>query len=194
MTNKDCPAGFKWDYLLVVCVKNESRQTPEHNKGTMVVVDQLRASVASVRASSGLMVGPALWSCVALATLGSIVALAVWLFIYRRRRRPSSPIEASLSGQELILRTEAPSKPPPAERNRHTVVQGAAEPGSPCHQLHTETPQGLRFWDGFTACGGPTMHLGSEGGPALPAGISEHRIPLPATELGGTVLVTTKTM
>ncbi|CAN9505802.1 unnamed protein product [Ophioblennius macclurei] len=173
MASKGCPAGFKWDHLLVVCVKENIRKQREHHtERPLVVVEQLRASVASVMPPTALTVGPALWSCVALVMLGSILALAIWFFIYRKQRRPSSSPEASESGQELLLKTEAPAKQPATEMNCH------AEVPSPCHQQN-----------GFTAHRGPATQVAG-----LPTYSSEHRIPLPATELGGTILVTTKTM
>uniref|UniRef100_A0A672GWM8 Uncharacterized protein n=1 Tax=Salarias fasciatus TaxID=181472 RepID=A0A672GWM8_SALFA len=181
MAQRVCAAGFQWDDLLVICVRNKTMQKPEHHTGEFPFTDLIYKN-ASARAPSAAMEGPALWSCVVVVTLGSILALAVWFFIYRQQRRPTWLYLIHTAEP----RRQAPAKQPPTERNRHTeLFLGAPDAPSPCHHLHPEAQRGLKWGDGFTACGGPTVHSG---------GPSEHRIPLPATELGGTVLVTTKTM
>uniref|UniRef100_A0A3Q3JVW9 Uncharacterized protein n=1 Tax=Monopterus albus TaxID=43700 RepID=A0A3Q3JVW9_MONAL len=67
---------------------------------------------------------------------------------------------------------------------------------SPCPHLYLGTQTGLTWEEGLPLCGAPLKPSGTEVGGALSAcsTVTEHRIPLPATELGGTALVTTKTV
>lgn len=101
--------------------------------------------------------------------------------------------------QEPLQKTEPPATmhPLPSERNGHAgMLQRAAEAPSPCPHLHLEAQTGSKWDEGFITCKDPAKHAGTDGGGGLPAcsTVREHRIPLPATELGGTALVTTKTV
>uniref|UniRef100_A0A4W6DLW8 Uncharacterized protein n=1 Tax=Lates calcarifer TaxID=8187 RepID=A0A4W6DLW8_LATCA len=135
---KTCPAGQKWDSLLNTCIKT--------------------APAIQDSAPSVMVLSPALWIFVVLATVGSILVLVLWMQSQHRSlfRKQSHPPQC----------THCPQ--------RETVTQGCfREQQRPLHP-----------------------HAGTDGGGGLPAcsTVREHRIPLPATELGGTALVTTKTV
>uniref|UniRef100_A0A7N6AKT3 Uncharacterized protein n=1 Tax=Anabas testudineus TaxID=64144 RepID=A0A7N6AKT3_ANATE len=101
------------------------------------------------------------------------------------------PVEEPLQKME----TPAASVPPSSERNGHAgMFQLAADAPSSCPHLYLGTHMGSNWEKGFTTCRGPAMQTnGCTGLPACSI-VSEHRVPLPATELGGTALVTTKTV
>ncbi|XP_068574870.1 tumor necrosis factor receptor superfamily member 13C-like isoform X2 [Cebidichthys violaceus] len=199
MAKKDCPAGRKWDSLVSICFP-ESETRPEPGPSTerpLATVVQLRSTAPT--AHSVMLLSPALWIFVVLATLGSILALALWFIIYKRQTRHSSTSEEAGLQQEPLQKTEPPAKsqPPPSERNGQAeMLQRAAWTVSPCSHLHLGAQTGKKWEEGFTACSDPAKHAGTEGFRGLPtcSTTREHRIPLPATELGGTVLVTTKTV
>lgn len=101
--------------------------------------------------------------------------------------------------QEPLQKTEPPAilHSLPSESNSHAeMLQRAAGALSPCPHLHLGAQTVSQWEEGFTAYRDITKHAGTEGGRGLPpcSTMREHRIPLPATELGGTALVTTKTM
>uniref|UniRef100_A0A8D2ZXU3 Uncharacterized protein n=1 Tax=Scophthalmus maximus TaxID=52904 RepID=A0A8D2ZXU3_SCOMX len=170
MVKKNCSAGQKWDTLVNDCVRNTAPATQ---------VDAVTA------------LSPALWIFVVLATVGSILVLALWFVIYRRQTRPR---------QESLQKTEpkATIHPLPSERNgQEEMFLRAAEAVSPCAHLHLGAQRGSEREEGFIACRGHAKHAGEEAGRGQSAcsTMREHnRLPLPATELGGTALVTTKTV
>ncbi|KAK5856645.1 hypothetical protein PBY51_008228 [Eleginops maclovinus] len=185
MGKNDCPAGSKWDSLISMCVHCMTKPTTEPS---LAVVVQLRAKVPSAqaptaRAPSVMLLSPALWIVVVLATVGSLLAVILWFIIYRRQTRHSSDSEVAEPEQRL-QKTDPTAEihPPPSE-----MFQRAAWVPSPCHHQHLGAQ--IASEEGFTARRDPTEHAWTEG-PTL----WEHRIPLPATELGGTALVTTKTV
>eukprot|EP00064_Thunnus_orientalis_P002788 superscaffoldBa00000213_g2796 len=201
MARKDCPAGKKWDNLVNTCVIITAETTPEPKPPTeptpAVAVQPTRPTISAIQANPVMMLSPALWIFVGLATVGSIVALALWFVIYRRQTRISSTSEEP--GQEPLQKTEPPAKiyPLPSEINgQGEILQRAAGNPSPCPHLHLRDQTSLKWEEGFTACRGPAKYAGTEGCGELPtcSSMREHRIPLPATELGGTALVTTKTV
>lgn len=51
---------------------------------------QQKPTTAAVQANPVMMLSPALWIFVGLATVGSIVALVLWFVIYRQQTRNSS--------------------------------------------------------------------------------------------------------
>uniref|UniRef100_A0A3P8V593 Uncharacterized protein n=1 Tax=Cynoglossus semilaevis TaxID=244447 RepID=A0A3P8V593_CYNSE len=138
------------------------------------VVDRPPASPAN----PVTLLTPPLWLFVLLSTVGSILVLTVWIIIFKR-----------------------------SKRNNVTP-----EPGpEPVQKAEVQTEAHLLLSDGLSQTQAPTpcvhLHLGAsteskrEGGPVLDkqwlpkySTTREHRIPLPATELGGTALVTTKTV
>ncbi|KAL3054204.1 hypothetical protein OYC64_006515 [Pagothenia borchgrevinki] len=190
MVKKDCPAGEKWDRLVDLCVSDKTETRPEPGPTTepaLAVVVQLRATAPAARAPPLVLLGPALWIVVVLATLGSILAVTLWFIIYRRQTRHSGTSEEA-APQQPLQKTEplAEIHPPPPE-----MFQRAAWTPSPCPHQHPGARTGCRSeQEGFTFCSGPSEHAWPEG----PNMLREHRVPLPATELGGTALVTTKTM
>lgn len=72
-------------------------------------------------------------------------------------------------------------------------LQGAADGSSPCHPLYQMNP---KWEEGFSMCRDPARDGSKEESLVLPTctTVDGHRVPLPATELGGTALVTTKTV
>ncbi|XP_041813769.1 uncharacterized protein LOC121621391 [Chelmon rostratus] len=201
MAKRDCPAGMQWDILLNVCVSNSTETRPEAAPPTeppLADVVRLRSTARTAQASTAMALSPALWIFVVLATLGSVLTLALWFVIYRRQSSPSSTSEDAEPQQEPLQKTEPPAATHslPSLTNSHAdVLQRAAGAPSPCSHLHLGDQNGSQWEEGFTAYGDPMKHAGMEGG-SMPAcsTMREHRIPLPATELGGTALVTTKTM
>ncbi|XP_037648629.1 uncharacterized protein LOC119501921 isoform X2 [Sebastes umbrosus] len=193
MGKDDCPAGQKWDPL-VGCIPSETYTRPEPEPPT-----ELRSTAPPARADAVMLLSPALWIFVVLATLGSILALALWFIIYKRQTRHISTSEDAEPQQEPLQKTEPPAKihPPPPERNGQAeMLQRAAWAPPPCPHLHLGAQTGSNWEEDFTACRDPAKYAGTEGGRGLPtcSTMREHRFPLPATELGGTALVTTKTV
>lgn len=54
------------------------------------IVDQVRNTAPATQVDAVTALSPALWIFVVLATVGSILVLALWFVIYRRQTRPSS--------------------------------------------------------------------------------------------------------
>uniref|UniRef100_A0A8C3AW45 Uncharacterized protein n=1 Tax=Cyclopterus lumpus TaxID=8103 RepID=A0A8C3AW45_CYCLU len=184
MVREDCPAGTKWDSLVVACVVSESETRPGPE---MPPVGRVRSTDPPAQAHSVMLLSPALWIFVMLATLGSILALALWFIIYKRQTRHNQCCQPDYDHH---LNPEAAPLNGPAERS-----QRATWAPPPCPHLHLQAQTGTTWEEGFTACSDLAKHAGTEGVRGLPTfGTREHRIPLPATELGGTVLVTTKTV
>ncbi|XP_076609019.1 uncharacterized protein LOC143334228 isoform X2 [Chaetodon auriga] len=202
MAKKDCPAGSHWDSLVNVCVFNRTETRPEPDRPTespVAVLVQVRSTPRTAQASTAMVLSPALWIFVVLATVGSILALALWFIIYRRQSSLSSTSEDAEPQQEPLQKTEPPAviHSLPSETNSHAdMLQRAAGAPSPCSHLHLGAQTDSQWEEGFAAYGDPTKHAGMEGGRGLHTCsiMREHRIPLPATELGGTALVTTKTI
>lgn len=88
--------------------------------------------------------------------------------------------------------------PLPLGRNSHAdMLQSEAGDPSLCpFHLHLEAQSTLQWMEDIGPYRAATKHAGTEKsrGTPLCTTLREHRIPLPATELGGTALVTTKTM
>ncbi|XP_073351438.1 uncharacterized protein [Pagrus major] len=202
MTKKDCPAGSYWDSLVSDCVHGgmESRPEPElPTAPALPIVVQLRSTERTAQVNPVMVLSPALWIFVVLATLGSILTLALWFIIYRRQTSLGSTSEDAERQQEPPQKTEPPAiiHSQPSQRNSHAhMLQRAAVAPSPCSHPHLGTQSCSQWEGGLTSNRDPTKHAGTDGGRRLPtcSTMREHRIPLPATELGGTALVTTKTM
>ncbi|XP_059203604.1 uncharacterized protein LOC131983053 [Centropristis striata] len=216
-----CPADSKWDSLLKVCLFSKTETRPEPEPPTtqpptvhpLTHVVQLRAMdptepslprgvqlrTPTAQVNSVMLLSPALWTFVVLAILGSILTLALWFIIYRRQTRHSSTSEDAEPQREPLQKTEPSAQihPTSPERNSQAqMLQQAASAPSPCPHRHLGAQTGSLWEQGFTACRDPAKHAGTEGGRGLAtcSTMREHRIPLPATELGGTALVTTKTV
>lgn len=86
----------------------------------------------------------------------------------------------------------------PSGRNGDTDVlrSGADDPSLCPFHLHLEAQRTVQWMEDISPYGAATKHAGTERsrGPPPCTAVREDRIPLPATELGGTALVTTKTM
>ncbi|XP_047426968.1 tumor necrosis factor receptor superfamily member 13C-like [Mugil cephalus] len=182
-----CPDDKAWDSLVRLCVaKNigsEPKPQPKPREAPIVttVDPRLSSTPAPILEASPLMVlGPALWISVVLAIVGSVLALAIWFVIFRQQKRRSC---TPASGVELLPTTEPPVKIHPERNGRAEPLQDEEGAPSPC-QLHMGAQTGSKREEGFTTRGGP------EGGGDL----QTCSFPLPATELGGTALVTTKTV
>ncbi|CAG5897488.1 unnamed protein product [Menidia menidia] len=193
MAKRPCSERMEWDALLRMCVK---RSVPTAQPGPTT---EGQLSWLSVGSGSVALLSPSLWICVILATLGSVLAVTLWLVISRQQARSNSSSGDAVPDQQPLQKTEASAKehPPPSETNgRAEVFHRAAEAPSPCHRLHLGAPKDSRWDDGFTGSRGPSRHSCTGGGGAAPAcsPTADHRVPLPATELGGTALVTTKTV
>ncbi|XP_042360776.1 uncharacterized protein LOC121956567 [Plectropomus leopardus] len=206
---KECPPGEKLENLLNLCFpsKTETRPEPEPTaEPSLADVVQLNAKTPpsvslsqSSKVDSVMLLGLALWIFVVLATVGSILALALWCIIYKRQNRNSNTAEDAELRQEPRHKAEPSAKihPPPSERNSQAdMLLRAAWAPSPCPHLHLGSQTGSNWEEGSTACRDTAKHAGTEWTQGLPvcSTIREHRIPLPATELGGTALVTTKTV
>ncbi|AWP18579.1 Hypothetical protein SMAX5B_005754 [Scophthalmus maximus] len=203
MVKKNCSAGQKWDTLVNDCVSREKTLTktePPTEPPLPAIVDQVRNTAPATQVDAVTALSPALWIFVVLATVGSILVLALWFVIYRRQTRPSSTPGEAEPGQESLQKTEpkATIHPLPSERNgQEEMFLRAAEAVSPCAHLHLGAQRGSEREEGFIACRGHAKHAGEEAGRGQSAcsTMREHnRLPLPATELGGTALVTTKTV
>ncbi|XP_024861812.1 uncharacterized protein LOC112450532 [Kryptolebias marmoratus] len=200
MVKRRCPEGQKWDILLSACHSWQNEATtkpPSTTKPVLMVVDQLRTKITTSKATmlpTMLVLSQTLWICVVLVTLGSILALTLWFVIFRRKTRVSSNFEDPVPEPEFLPKTEPPIKCPPPHSDRNLACQRAAEAPSPCHQLYPRGQTESKWEDGFTVCSGPARRSSKEGELAVCSAVADHRVPLPATELGGTVLVTTKTL
>uniref|UniRef100_A0A3Q0RMF9 Uncharacterized protein n=1 Tax=Amphilophus citrinellus TaxID=61819 RepID=A0A3Q0RMF9_AMPCI len=181
MDKKSCPEGKKWDHLVHTCLP-------------LTAVNQLEAINTTAKPNSLVVLSPALWIFVVLVVVGSILALTVWFIIWKRQTRRSSTC-----GVKLLQNAAPPAKlhPLPPEKNGQAVIfQSVAEAPSLCFHVNPGSQTGSKWEDDFTATRDLLMSAGAEAGGGSPAcsTMAEHRIPLPATELGGTALVTTKTM
>ncbi|XP_071377980.1 tumor necrosis factor receptor superfamily member 13C-like [Centroberyx affinis] len=204
MARKICPPGTTWDKLLLTCMPpmppKVTRPQPKPTAAPPpAVVVQLRATAPAAQVDPLLVLSPALWVLSALLAVGSILALVLWSIIYRRQTRHSRAAGDLDPGVEPLAKPEPPVTIPsaPLERNvQAEMLQRAAQAPFACSHLDVGAQTSPRWEEGFTACRGPAKHSGMEGGGGLVAYSTarEHRIPLPATELGGTALVTTKTV
>ncbi|XP_030591672.1 uncharacterized protein LOC115784546 [Archocentrus centrarchus] len=202
MDKKSCPEGKKWDHLVHTCVSSKSLMGPNTDppKGLpLTAVNQLEAINTTAKPNSLVVLSPTLWIFVVLVVVGSILALTVWFIIWKRQTRRSSTCENGILGVKLLQNAAPPAKlhPLPPEKNGQAeIFQSVAEAPSLCFHVTPGSQTGSKWEDDFTATRDLPMSAGAEAGGGSPAcsTMAEHRIPLPATELGGTALVTTKTM
>ncbi|XP_061701996.1 uncharacterized protein LOC133514365 isoform X2 [Syngnathoides biaculeatus] len=205
MTKKNCPAGSKWDHVVNNCILHlvdPRRESPT----VLAPFFHQRTISPDAQADAPIGLSPVLWIVVGLTTLGSIVALALWFVIYRwqRRLRRTSEVEPG---------PEPPQKIKPSTEGHFSATQrGRGIPdemlhrASACGHLSHQGPHDTSKWEGGSAiCGAPWECQKATGGRETdgaedPGDLSvcnamtEHRLPLPATELGGTTLVTAKTV
>nr|XP_020513549.1 tumor necrosis factor receptor superfamily member 13C [Labrus bergylta]XP_020513551.1 tumor necrosis factor receptor superfamily member 13C [Labrus bergylta] len=171
MAKKDCPVGEKWDLLVKHCISsrtiNRPKPTEWPTEPPLPPVVQVKSTSPAPQLSSMMFLSPALWICVGLGTVVTILIVTLF-FIYRKHTRTSrTPDDSEKQREPVVL----PSQPPCSAH------------------LHPGAQTGWEWEEDFTTCRCPPMHAGTR----VERGL-EHRVPLPATELGGTVLVTTKTV
>ncbi|XP_061557318.1 uncharacterized protein LOC133415350 [Phycodurus eques] len=210
MTKKNCPPGSKWDNLVNTCIPNVLETRPESPTGLTPVFHQ-RTTSPDAWADPASALSPVLWIVVVLTTLGSIVALALWFIIYRQQSRLSRTSEEMEPGPEPPQKIE-----PPIEGHFSATRRGRSIPDEmlrrassappACAHLYHQGPHNISKWEeGLGDCRGPwkcqkatgrgeTDCAEDLGGLPVCHAMRAHRLPLPATELGGTTLVTTKTM
>uniref|UniRef100_A0A3P9JM12 Uncharacterized protein n=1 Tax=Oryzias latipes TaxID=8090 RepID=A0A3P9JM12_ORYLA len=134
-----------------------------------------------------LELSPSLWICVVPVIIGSFVILALWCVILRRKGRIRSNSATEL---ELLQKTKTNFHPPVSKTNGQTeMFHSSAEPPLTIVQFHAEAQTGSKWKEDLMVGRGPERQ-------AVPvcSTMLDHRVPLPATELGGTALVTTKTV
>lgn len=184
MVKKSCPAGSKWDGLLQKCspLRTGRRVTTPlrlHTPTEPFITPLVLLTNTPPTDQTLAVVSPALWVVVLLATLGSVLALALWLVIYRRHTSQPTVEEPA---EQPLRKTEPVHCPLPSEAS----AQG---------QQHLPTPHPTApWWQGDTH----GTHIGHDGGNwgggLKGSTVRQETVPLPATELGGTALVTTKTL
>ncbi|XP_029912999.1 uncharacterized protein LOC115363066 [Myripristis murdjan] len=201
----NCPPGTKWDSLISDCVGNPlaaAQQPKPATEPPRVVPVHLRSTVPTAPAKS-VVVQPlsfenGLWVFVGLLTLGSILAVVIWTIIYRQQTRRRSSAEDPEPAVQPLAKTDTSVKihPAPAERNGQAEMQQRAREAPSCPHLDAGALTGFKCEESFTHRRYPTNHGGMEGSGGLLtySTMRQHTVPLPATELGGTALVTTKTM
>ncbi|RVE69187.1 hypothetical protein OJAV_G00075330 [Oryzias javanicus] len=124
---------------------------------------------------------PTLWICVVPVIIGSFVILALWCVILRRKSRKKSNSENEVTELELLQKTKANFHPPVSNRKGQTEMFHGST--LTLAQFHAESQTASKREEDPVVCRGPERRA-----------MSDHRVPLPATELGGTALVTTKTV
>ncbi|XP_077413443.1 uncharacterized protein LOC144043559 [Vanacampus margaritifer] len=196
MAKKNCPPGRKWDNLVNTCVQSVAETRPELPTELTPVFHQ--RSTPATWADPAVAGSPVLWTVVVLTTLGSLAALALWFNIYRRQSRLSRTSEEMESGPEPLQKLEPPTE-------GHLFTSASSAPSACTHLYHLGPYNTSKWEEGFANCRGPPKCQKATGRGeteraedvgVLPVcnAMREHRLPLPATELGGTALVTTKTM
>nr|XP_061829470.1 tumor necrosis factor receptor superfamily member 13C-like [Nerophis lumbriciformis] len=184
MTKKTCLLGSKWDNLVNDCVpcRPETRPQPPHTPTELTST----FTPADVHSDQLTALSPVLWVVLMLTTLASILALLVCFVMDRRQSRLHTTSEQTEAEAQNSTSKTSPSKTSPSKSSTATAC-----PHHPHPHLHHQ-----EWCDGLHHCGCPGWDQpGREEGGVLvcwPAG--EHRVPLPATELGDTALVTTKTV
>ncbi|KAG7504611.1 hypothetical protein JOB18_012667 [Solea senegalensis] len=195
MVKKHCSAGLKWDNVVKACAKTNIKTEPPTKPPLQADVGQVRDVGPATQADSLILLTPVLWVFVVLATVGSMLVLALWFIIYRRQIRINGTTEPVQKTETLATIHHLPSE---RDGQAETFQRGVEAPSSPCAaQQHPGAHTGTCWYEERPVAGmvPAAEHAEKDGERGLPAwSSSEHRIPLPATELGGTALVTTKTV
>ncbi|XP_077590070.1 uncharacterized protein LOC144208216 isoform X2 [Stigmatopora nigra] len=178
MTKKNCPPGRKWDNVVTTCIQDMMEIQRELKTEPTPVFHQKTSPTAW---SDPISLSPILWIAVVLTTLGTIMALALWMIFFRWESRfnrtsaaepeqdPAEKIDPLIEGHEFKPSVSGSTSFDQTGPLNISKSQKATSRGE------TDSAQQL---GGFPLCNSTR----------------EHKIPLPATELGGTVLVTTKTL
>ncbi|XP_051905970.1 tumor necrosis factor receptor superfamily member 13C-like [Hippocampus zosterae] len=190
---KNCPPGTTWDNLVNTCIQGWAETRPEPPT-ELTPVFQQRSTSPAARADPDIALNPVLWIVVVLTTLGSIMALALWFIIYKRQSRLGrTSAEEMESAPEPLRKIQ-----PPLES--HLSTSATLTPLACAHSYNPGSGSTSKREEAFANCRGPpkcqkTTDRAEEVG-VLPvfSAKREHRVPLPATELGDTALVTTKTV
>ncbi|KAF3700485.1 hypothetical protein EXN66_Car016172 [Channa argus] len=93
MAKKTCLDGKKWDPLTTDCVTVKKETNPEHKLRTEPppnVLSSVRVTASTEQTNPMMPLSPTVCAIVVLVTMGSILALAVWLIIYKRQTRLGS--------------------------------------------------------------------------------------------------------
>ncbi|MFT7797870.1 TNFR13C [Arapaima gigas] len=175
---KSCDHGLVWDKLVNDC-------TPLLQDKTLQVTDALLTSTWSTKVPcpQPSVVSVSVWISVASVTSIAVVALLLWLAIYRRERRPFQHTEN--------MTAEQPFNRQGAEDQAVVLVVDDEEKEAPTSFLHQnggplgDQEQEPPTWSGVVVC---------QAGAHMCNGRKKHGVPLPATELGDAALVTTKTV
>lgn len=166
MERRACADGHRWDSLIKRCILHESlRQTPS-------------AASPSVLSTRGLdeswSISPSVWICVGLVVGGSVLVLLLWFIIYRRHSRTS---------QSTGEKDSTPHTPSTIEQEEEALSPLPHVNGLTQETPINEGPCGRSLCEGRSLCNGRSQCNGW----------AEHGLPLPATELGDSALVTAKT-
>ncbi|XP_052407223.1 uncharacterized protein LOC127952613 isoform X1 [Carassius gibelio] len=166
MERRACAPGSQWDSLLKYCVSHRSLGlTP--SEAPPLVLKPVQSSrgldESSSSSSSSSSISPSVWICVGLLVSVSVLVLLLWFIIYRRHTRTSQ----STAGEK----DSTPQTPTTTEQDEEALSTWPHVSGD---------TQEIPIKEG--ACGR-----------SLCNGWAEHGLPLPATELGDSALVTTKT-
>ncbi|XP_035381563.1 tumor necrosis factor receptor superfamily member 13C-like [Electrophorus electricus] len=166
MEKQSCSPGLTWDPLVKDCTTLDTLEKPQ----LPVNADFQEARSPRSPAGSWSQLNPTMWVCVGVVMCNTLLALLLWFFIYRRlghntgKRNPDSPAGCDQNG--TLLR-------PPLLR-----VKGDPPASCPHTNGRIQEVSICEMGQGWDTCTGRV----------------EHGIPLPATELGDSALVTTKTV
>ncbi|KAJ8251611.1 hypothetical protein GJAV_G00223200 [Gymnothorax javanicus] len=173
-----CPPGSEFDKLVKACI-------PKAERTFLLVTESPPVLWASSKAPSqhATEVRPFVWVSVVVMVSGSILALFLWFIVYRRLNQHSraADVQAEASpGLETAGGTDS------------MKFEGEGPPTSCPHlngRPHGLLNQDVPTWGDVSEC-----DAGGRGGMHVCNGRKDHGIPLPATELGDTALVTAKTV
>ncbi|XP_061893355.1 uncharacterized protein LOC133642948 [Entelurus aequoreus] len=188
MTKKTCLPGSKWDNLVNDCVSSSLETRPQPPTPTELTSTFTPADVHSDPLTA---LSPVLWVVLMFTTLAFVLALLVCFVMDRRQSRlhttsEQTEAEAQTSTSKTSTSKTSPSKTSPSKSS--TAAACAHHPHSHLH--HQEWRDGLHH----CGCAGWGQPAREEEGVLVCWPAREHRVPLPATELGDTALVTTKTV
>ncbi|KAG9343085.1 hypothetical protein JZ751_015304 [Albula glossodonta] len=169
-----CKPGTHFDSLVKRCVEN-FEDKPYQDIESQPIQRPTTAAPA--------VVSPSVWISVVVVVNGSILALFLWLIIYKRQTRHThaADAEASMSPEVQLA---GGSDLAAAEREGPPTSCPHLN-GGPNGVIKQEIPTWRKASE-YDAGDGGNMHMCN--------GRKDHGIPLPATELGDAALVTTKTV
>ncbi|XP_066563362.1 tumor necrosis factor receptor superfamily member 13C [Amia ocellicauda] len=176
----DCLPGEVWENLLNECISKTDAHTTVRGPVLSASGGVLPGGGAAGGAKAWEL-GPAVWGGAVAVMVGSVLVLCLWCLIYRRHQRQRL---RCLSGQTGLRETPTAEEDDTSESCRHVY---RASPGT---NLQEPCVSGSLAWAEEIEHGAgeelSSVHLCN--------GRQDHSFPLPATELGGATLVTTKTV